>query len=57
MFNTITPVFRILDEKKFREFYIDFLGFTIRFEHRFGKNYPLYLGLIKENVYSLDKIL
>ena len=43
----IIPVFRVLDERKSREFYIDFLGFSIEFEHRFGENYPLYLGVIK----------
>ncbi len=40
-----TPVLRIFDEAKAREFYIGFLGFSVGFEHRFGDNFPLYLGL------------
>ena len=32
---TITPIFRSFDEAKAREFYIDFLGFEVTFEHRF----------------------
>lgn len=37
------PILRIFDEAKAREFYCDFLGFTIGFEHRFGPGMPLYL--------------
>jgi len=40
-----TPILRIFDEAKAREFYIDFLGFNIDFEHRFGEKFPLYLGI------------
>ena len=39
------PILRSLDEAKAREFYIDFLGFEIEFEHRFDPNAPLYMGL------------
>ena len=42
---TIIPIFRSFDEAKAREFYIDFLGFEVTFEHRFEPNTPLYLGL------------
>ena len=48
-FKRIIPVLRSLDENKSKDFYIDFLGFSVEFEHRYGKNYPLYLGLTKEN--------
>lgn len=44
-FGPITPVFRIFDVSKAKEFYIDFLGFNVVFEHRFGDNFPLYMGL------------
>ncbi len=44
-FGPITPVLRIFDEHKAREFYVGFLGCTIVFEHRFGDNFPLYMGL------------
>ena len=39
------PILRSLDEAKAREFYIDFLGFEITFEHRFEPGTPLYMGL------------
>ncbi len=36
------PILRIFDVTKAKEFYVDFLGFTIDWEHRFGDNFPLY---------------
>ena len=38
-----TPILRIFDEAKAREFYGDFLGFQTDWEHRFGAHYPLYM--------------
>jgi methyltransferase (TIGR00027 family) len=37
------PILRIMDEAKAREFYVDFLGFSIDWSHRFDDNAPLYL--------------
>jgi len=37
------PLIRMFCEDKAREFYVDFLGFSIDWEHRFGENFPLYL--------------
>lgn len=39
------PIFRSFDEVKMREFYIDFLGFSVIFEHRFAPDAPLYVSL------------
>ena len=39
------PILRMFEEAKAREFYLDFLGFTIEFEHRFEAHLPLYLGI------------
>jgi hypothetical protein len=39
------PILRIFDVAKAREFYIDFLGFTVDWEHRFDDAAPLYLQL------------
>lgn len=36
------PIFRIFDVDKAMEFYRDFMGFSVDFEHRFGENFPLY---------------
>ena len=39
------PILRMFDETKAREFYLDFLGFEVEFEHRFEAALPLYLGI------------
>ncbi|MEZ5347384.1 MAG: glyoxalase superfamily protein [Pyrinomonadaceae bacterium] len=44
-FNQIVPIFRIFDEVRAREFYLDFLEFEVIFEHRFEENMPLYMGI------------
>lgn len=36
------PIFRIFSVEKAFEFYRDFLGFNVDWEHRFGDNFPLY---------------
>jgi uncharacterized glyoxalase superfamily protein PhnB len=41
------PILRSFDEVKAKEFYIDFLGFTIDWEHRFEANFPLYMQISK----------
>lgn len=46
---TVIPVFRIFDEIKAKEFYIEFLGFKIDFEHKFEEDFPLYMQISKEN--------
>jgi catechol 2,3-dioxygenase-like lactoylglutathione lyase family enzyme len=44
------PVLRIFDEAKAREFYCDFLGFTVDFEHRFEADLPLYMGVTRSGL-------
>lgn len=39
----IVPVLRMFDEAKAREFYVDFLGFSVDFEHRFAPDLPLFM--------------
>lgn len=39
------PILRIFDEQKAKEFYIDFLGFSIDWEHRFEDHFPLYMQI------------
>jgi uncharacterized glyoxalase superfamily protein PhnB len=46
-FATPTPILRIFDEAKAREFYVDFLGFSIDWEHRFEPGTPLYMQISK----------
>jgi uncharacterized glyoxalase superfamily protein PhnB len=38
-----TPILRMFDVRKAREFYLDFLGFQVDFEHRFEPSLPLYM--------------
>ncbi|HET8790960.1 MAG TPA: glyoxalase superfamily protein [Modicisalibacter sp.] len=47
-FSKTTPILRIFDEAKAREFYIDFLGFSVDWEHRFEPGLPLYLQISKD---------
>jgi uncharacterized glyoxalase superfamily protein PhnB len=44
-----TPILRIFDEQKAKEFYIDFLGFKIDWEHRFEPGLPLYMQISKDD--------
>ena len=45
----ITPILRIFDEAKAREFYVDFLGFKVDWEHRFEPDMPLYMQVSKDD--------
>lgn len=47
---TVVPVLRILDVAKAKEFYVDWLGFSIDWEHRFGENFPLYFQVSKDGI-------
>lgn len=47
-FGKTTPILRIFDERKAREFYLDFLGFKLDWEHRFEPGLPLYLQVSRD---------
>ena len=47
-FGRTTPILRMFDEAKAREFYVDFLGFKIDWQHRFGDGAPLYMQVSKD---------
>jgi hypothetical protein len=44
------PIFRIFAVDKAMEFYRDFLGFTVDWEHRFGDNFPLYCQISRSGM-------
>ncbi len=44
------PVLRSFDEGKAREFYRDFLGFNIDWEHRFEPGTPLYMQVSRDGI-------
>ncbi|MDA7946561.1 MAG: VOC family protein [Hyphomicrobiaceae bacterium] len=47
-FKNPTPILRMFDEDKAREFYVDFLSFSINWEHRFEENFPLYMEVARD---------
>lgn len=49
-FDSPIPILRMFDEIKAREFYLDFLGFSVEFEHRFAADLPLYLGICRNGL-------
>ena len=46
----VVPILRIFDKAKTLEFYRDWLGFNIDWEHRFEENLPLYMQVSFINV-------
>ena len=44
-FTGCNPIIRFFDEQKAREFYCDFLGFSVVFQHRPSKDIPLYMAI------------
>jgi catechol 2,3-dioxygenase-like lactoylglutathione lyase family enzyme len=44
------PILRIFDVAKAREFYCDFLGFTVTMEHRFEPDLPLYMAVERDGL-------
>jgi len=44
------PILRSYDEAKAREFYVDWLGFSVDWEHRFEPNTPLYMQVSRDGI-------
>ena len=49
-FDKPIPILRMFDEAKAREFYLEFLGFNVEFEHRFEPGMPLYLAISRNGL-------
>lgn len=49
-FERPAPILRSFDEAKAREFYLDYLGFSVDFEHRFEPGMPLYMGISRNGL-------
>jgi catechol 2,3-dioxygenase-like lactoylglutathione lyase family enzyme len=47
---SVVPILRIFSIEKAREFYVDFLGFTWDWEHRFGDDSPLYAQISRNGL-------
>lgn len=46
----VIPIVRIFDYQKTLEFYVDWLGFEIVWEHHFEENTPVYMEVKKNNI-------
>jgi uncharacterized glyoxalase superfamily protein PhnB len=44
------PILRIFDAAKAREFYVEFLGFRVDWEHRFEPGMPLYMQVSRDGL-------
>ena len=49
-FDRAIPTLRMFDVRKAREFYIDYLGFKVDFEHRFEPTLPLFMGISRGGI-------
>ena len=49
-FTRVVPILRMFDVAKAREFYLDYLGFVIDWEHRFSETAPLYMQISRGNL-------
>jgi uncharacterized glyoxalase superfamily protein PhnB len=46
----VVPILRMFDVAKAREFYLEYLGFSVDFEHRFHETAPLFMGISRDGV-------
>lgn len=44
-FKQTIPVVRIFDLQKAKDFYVEFLGFNVDWEHRFEESFPVYIQI------------
>jgi catechol 2,3-dioxygenase-like lactoylglutathione lyase family enzyme len=49
-FKRAVPIFRIFSLEKAREFYVDFLGCKVDWEHRFEPDFPVYMQVSRDGL-------
>ena len=49
-FQRVVPIFRIFSLEKAREFYLDFLGCKVDWEHRFEPGAPVYMQISRDEL-------
>jgi hypothetical protein len=49
-FQKTTPILRIFDVPKAKEFYVGFLGFPVDWEHHFEENTPAYIQVSRNGL-------
>lgn len=47
--HAVIPILRTFPGMEARRFYVDFLGFTVDWEHRFGESMPLYQQVSRDD--------
>lgn len=50
MLQKTIPILRMFDVAKAKEFYFEWLGFKIEFEHQFEENTTYYIGITKDDI-------
>jgi len=48
-FGKTIPILRIFGGQKAKEFYVDFLGYQVDWEHRFEEDEPIYIQISKDD--------
>jgi catechol 2,3-dioxygenase-like lactoylglutathione lyase family enzyme len=48
-FQRVIPILRIFSVEKAKEFYVEYLGFSVDWEHRFEPEPPLYMQISRGN--------
>src|ERR1700744_3015505 len=49
-FQRVGPIFRIFSLEKALEFYVDFLGFKVDWEHRFEPDLPVFMQVSRDGL-------
>jgi uncharacterized glyoxalase superfamily protein PhnB len=49
-FQRTIPIFRIFSVEKAKEFYVDYLGFKLDWEHHFADNMPAYIQVSRDGL-------
>jgi hypothetical protein len=49
-FKLAVPVLRIFDLAKAEEFYLEYLGFTVEWTHRFEESFPVHMQIARGNI-------
>ena len=56
-FDKTIPILRIFDVPKAKEFYSDFLGFAVDWEHHFDDNSPAYMQLSRGDLLDRKSVV
>jgi catechol 2,3-dioxygenase-like lactoylglutathione lyase family enzyme len=46
----VIPTFRITNYEKSKHYYVEVLGFTIEWEHRFNPNFPVFMSIVRDGM-------